>query len=143
MTGRKLKCLLLKTNQQSNMEPDKVEEVTESFARLAVASASETPMGYNEPMDRVETILGRVRRYRCDLLHSVDLPALEFPDGDKMWFLNRGGDLPSIEEFSGTKRWYLDGKLHRGNGKPTIVRADGTLEWYEHGKFVRKEIRTK
>ena len=62
-------------------------------------------------------------------LHSEnDLPAIQFANGDKVWYKNgeihRDNDLPAIEFANGEKWWCIDGKLWRKNGLPYIVYAD-------------------
>ena len=46
-----------------------------------------------------------------------DLPAIEYADGDKYWYingkLNREDDLPAIEYADGDKYWYINEQLHR------------------------------
>jgi hypothetical protein len=65
-------------------------------------------------------------------LHRVDGPAVERPDGSRIWY--RNGELhriggPSIEKSDGTRVWYLDGQRHRTDG-PAVKRLDGTRQWY-------------
>ena len=46
-----------------------------------------------------------------------DLPAIEYPDGSKVWYkygkLHRENDLPAIEYASGTKKWFTNGVLNK------------------------------
>ena len=75
-----------------------------------------------------------------ELHRENDLPAIEYADGSKFWYLN--GKLtekmiPAIEHADGTKFWYLNGKRHRENG-PAVEYADGSKEWYLNGKRHRE-----
>ena len=72
------------------------------------------------------------------LLHRKnDLPAVEYANGTKEWYLNgklhRENDKPAIEYSNGTKYWYLNGKLHRENDLPTIECINGHKEWWLNG----------
>lgn len=72
------------------------------------------------------------RRYYLDgVLHREDGPAIEYVDGDTMWFfygdLHREGG-PAIEYANGTKQWWLYGELHREDG-PAIELVGGKVEW--------------
>lgn len=73
--------------------------------------------------------------------HREDGPALESPNGTKMWY--RDGKLhredgPAYEDAEGTKEWCQYGKTHREDG-PAYERADGTKEWYRDGKRHRAD----
>ena len=64
-------------------------------------------------------------------------------DGTKRWYndkgkLHRENDLPAIEWTDGSKEWWLNGKLHRENDLPAIEYSDGTKFWYLNGKFHRE-----
>jgi len=56
--------------------------------------------------------------YKGYLLHREGMPAIEYDDKTKMWFLN--------------------GKRHRING-PAIEWNNGAKEWWLNGKWCRKE----
>ena len=48
-------------------------------------------------------------------LHRVDGPAVEWANGDKLWYLNdklHREDGPAIERADGYKAWYLNGKYY-------------------------------
>jgi hypothetical protein len=48
-----------------------------------------------------------------DQLHRADGPAIEYANGDKMWYLNgrrHREDGPAIERADGNKIWYLNGQ---------------------------------
>jgi hypothetical protein len=64
--------------------------------------------------------------------HRENGPALEYPGGDKFWYLNgklHREDGPAVEYTNGDKYWYLNGKLHREDG-PAIEYAYGRKVWY-------------
>ena len=74
------------------------------------------------------------------LLHRKnDLPAIEYANGDKVWYLNdkrhRENDKPAIENANGDKFWFLNGKIHRENG-PASEFFDGKRAWYWHGEYI-------
>lgn len=52
--------------------------------------------------------------------------------------LHRDNDLPAIEYENGDKLWYIDGELHRENDKPAAVFKNGVCKWYKHGKLHRE-----
>ena len=72
-----------------------------------------------------------------------DLPAIEYADGFKEWWLNglrhRDNDKPAIERSNGTKKWYLNNKYHRENGFPAIIEANGAKAWYLNDKLHREK----
>ena len=54
---------------------------------------------------------GDKRWYLNGKLHRTDGPAVERPEGTKVWYLNdKYVDGPAIEYANGTKEWYLDDK---------------------------------
>ena len=68
-------------------------------------------------------------------LHREDGPAVENPDGSRMWMRNgqeHREDGPAIETPQ-RKEWRRHGKLHRDDG-PAIEFADGKSEWWRHGR---------
>ena len=83
--------------------------------------------------DTIEKFDDRTEYKRDGELHrDNDLPAIEFANGTKVWYLNdklHRSDGPAIERADGTKFWYLNGQLHRTDG-PAIERAAGSKEWY-------------
>ena len=75
------------------------------------------------------------------ILHREDGPALEYPNGDKEWYLNdkrHREDGPAIEWSNGAKEWRLNDKLHREDG-PAIEYADDSKEWYLNGELHRED----
>jgi hypothetical protein len=73
--------------------------------------------------------------------HREDGPAVEYPDGDKSWYINgkrHREDGPAAEYANVGKFWYVDGKLHREDG-PAIEFAGGHKEWYVDGKLHRED----
>ena len=82
-----------------------------------------------------------VKRWRntAGELHRTDGPALECPNGDKVWYQH--GELhrvdgPAIERADGGTDWYQHGDLHRTDG-PAIEHLDGGKVWYQHGEIHR------
>ena len=74
-------------------------------------------------------------------LHREDGPAVEYVDGDKVWYLNgqlHREDGPAIEHADGYKVWYLNDKRHREDG-PAIEHADGYKEWWLNNKRHRED----
>jgi hypothetical protein len=75
------------------------------------------------------------------VLHRTDGPAIEWPNGDKEWFVDgklHRIDGPAIECADGCKEWFVDGKLHRIDG-PAIECADGYKAWYVDDKRHRSD----
>ena len=73
--------------------------------------------------------------------HREDGPAVEYVDGDKVWYLNGKShreDGPAVEYVDGYKAWHLNGKLHREDG-PAIEYADGFKRWYLNDKEITEE----
>jgi hypothetical protein len=67
--------------------------------------------------------------------HREDGPAVEYPDGDKSWYINgklHREDGPAIEYADGGKEWYSNGKRHREDG-PAVELADGCKAWFIDG----------
>ena len=74
-------------------------------------------------------------------LHRENGPAVEYPNGDKYWYLNNNvhrEDGPAIEYAYGDKQWYLNGKPHREDG-PAFEYFDGHKAWYINGKKLTEE----
>jgi hypothetical protein len=65
-----------------------------------------------------------------------DLPAIEFINGDKYWYVNgihhRDNGLPAAEKTYG-KFWLEYGKLHRLSGLLAIEYVTGDARWYIYG----------
>lgn len=78
---------------------------------------------------------GKFYRNHKDELHREGGPAVEWPDGTQIWYLNgkvHREDGPAIERPSGMKEWWVNGELHREGG-PAIEWADGNVSWYLNG----------
>jgi len=91
----------------------------------------------------VEFPSGEKRWYKNGKIHREnDKPTVIYPDGKKEWWkegkLHRENDLPAIEYSNGTKYWYKNGKIHRENDKPAVIYLDGTKEWWKEGKIHRE-----
>ena len=75
-------------------------------------------------------------------LHREDGPAVEFADGDKLWYKNgqlHREDGPAIEEaIGGTRGWYQSGEYYRRDG-PSIERAREYKSWYINGKQLTEQ----
>ena len=56
--------------------------------------------------------------------------------------LHRENDLPAIEYYDGAKLWYVNDKLHRENG-PAIEYPDGSKSWWLNGKEISEEEHKK
>ena len=86
---------------------------------------------------------GQKEWYRNGLLHrDGGQPAVELSHGTKLWYqndeLHRDGDLPAIEYVNGTKKWYRNGQPHRDGNQPAVEWSDGTKEWWVNGWFLRR-----
>ena len=47
----------------------------------------------------------------CTIYHREDGPAIEYTNGDKLWYVNGSlhrEDGPAYEFYDGTKEWYLN-----------------------------------
>ena len=65
------------------------------------------------------------------LHHREDGPAVEYPNGNKQWYLNgklHREDGPAIDYGNANKQWYLNGKLHREDG-PALEYPNGIKYW--------------
>ena len=70
--------------------------------------------------------------------HREDGPAIEFPNGHKVWYINgecHREDGPAVEYINGDKEWFVHGKFHRKNG-PAVDYANGYKRWYYHGQKI-------
>ena len=87
---------------------------------------------------------GTTRWYKdakMSILHRVGGPAVEWPNGDKSWWLNGNihrTDGPAAEYADGSKVWYLNGHRHRTDG-PAVEWADGYKEWWLNGEHLTQE----
>ncbi len=79
---------------------------------------------------------GVVRRYHNGLLHAVDQPAVEYPDGTQAWMqhdkFHRIAAPAYIAGDGSYRSWHENGQNHREDG-PAVERADGVDEWWLRG----------
>lgn len=69
------------------------------------------------------------------ILHREDGPAIEYHNGDKIWYLNgvrHREDGPAIEFVIRYKEWRKHDKLHREDG-PAREYPNGNKEWWFNG----------
>lgn len=72
------------------------------------------------------------------ILHRTDGPAVEYPNGDKYWYVDgvrHRDDGPAVEYADGTKHWYKDGLMHREGGP--AIQQHGTNAWFRKGVYHR------
>jgi len=74
-------------------------------------------------------------RERTDTFHREDGPAIEYSNGNKLWYI--GGQLhredgPAILYPDGSTEWFFKGELHREDG-PAVELSCGVSEWYKDG----------
>lgn len=70
--------------------------------------------------------------------HRVHGPAIERPDGYRVWFQNgrlHRLDGPAVEYSNGTRIWYHKGQRHRIDG-PAIECPNGYRAWYINGEHL-------
>ena len=75
--------------------------------------------------------------YQNGLRHRLDGPAFEGARGIRSWFVNgllHRLDGPAFEGTNGDRSWYQNDLLHRLDG-PAIEWTDGTREWYVNGEW--------
>ena len=80
-------------------------------------------------------------RNSIGLLHRLDGPAVERPNGDKEWMQNgllHRLDGPAIERAKGTQIWYKFGKPHRDDG-PASISPEGYTEYWIDGERLTPE----
>jgi hypothetical protein len=79
-------------------------------------------------------------------LHREDVPAIEYVNGTKCWYLDGNRhreDGPAIEYADGGRCWCRNGNRHRING-PAIEWSDGSEEyWIEGVKYTEAEYKMK
>lgn len=95
---------------------------------------------------------GRYHNIKKDPITGLTLPAIEYSNGDKMWYLHgklhrddkdpvTGLTLPAVEYGDGGKMWYLKGERHNRDRDPDTgltlpaVDVDGELVWFKHGVY--------
>ena len=89
----------------------------------------------------VDKLGTRIYRNSHDQIHRRLGPAIEYPDGTRMWYLDGQRHRttgPAIEYTNGDKAWFLDGLRHRTDG-PAIERADGTRRWCLNGEHLTEK----
>jgi len=94
---------------------------------------------YRVEIDEQKTI--RWYKWETDEHHREDGPALEYANGDKVWFLNgecHREDGPACEGANGTKKWFLNGECHREDG-PACEWSDESKSWYLNGKLLSEK----
>jgi hypothetical protein len=75
------------------------------------------------------------------VLHRVDGPAIEYADGDKIWYIDgqcHREDGPAVENANGNKWWWVNDRRHRIDG-PACEWAIGNREWWVDGEFYTEE----
>ena len=78
--------------------------------------------------------------YEEGFKHRVHGPAVEYPNGNKEWWVNghlHREDGPAIEYADGGEIWYIHGKRHR-EGAPAKI-DDGFEAWYQNGLLHRED----
>ena len=91
----------------------------------------------------VVDILGNTRWYKdakCKVLHRENGPAVEWSNGDKVWYQNgqlHRTDGPAIDRASGHKEWWQNDLCHRTDG-PAVVFEDGDKRWCINGEELTK-----
>lgn len=78
---------------------------------------------------------------RDGLFHRVRGPAIEYPTGEKFWYLHgkqHRENGPAAEFSTGEKHWYLHGLLHREDG-PAVEIPNEVKEYYSHGRLHRED----
>ena len=68
-------------------------------------------------------------------LHRTDGPALIYPDGDQLWYINgklHRTDGPAAISADGHNAWYINDELHRTDG-PAMVTSTGLVAYYIYG----------
>ncbi len=75
------------------------------------------------------------------IYHREDGPAIEWVDGEKMWFKNNRlhrEDGPAIEDADGNMEWLIEGQYHRTDG-PAYVQANGYTMYFVDGVTHRED----
>jgi len=70
--------------------------------------------------------------------HRLDGPALEYPDGTKVWYQNdklHREDGPAVEYADGGRTWYVNDEIHRLDG-PAVEWGNGDKWWWVHSNFI-------
>ena len=76
--------------------------------------------------------------YKDGVTHRIDGPAVEMPNGTKMWWVDGKRhrlDGPAVVKSNGRCEWYVDGKRHRLDG-PAVENPDGSEEWYVDDQYI-------
>lgn len=75
------------------------------------------------------------------LFHRLDGPAMEYHNGDKVWYVNgrlHREDGPAREYVHGSKQWWFNDKPHRLDG-PAFEFHNGDKEWWVNGRRISCE----
>ena len=83
----------------------------------------------------------RIYRNSSGQRHRIWGPAVEYPDGTRMWYQNdqpHRTDGPAVECADGYKEWWLNGQRHRTDG-PAVECADGDKFWWLNGEHLTQE----
>jgi uncharacterized protein (UPF0216 family) len=88
-------------------------------------------------MNVIKTVCENWTEYRNEQgqLHREDGPAVELPDGSKVYYQNNllhRNDGPAVELADGTKIYYQNNERHRDNG-PAVIWHNGKVEYWLNG----------
>ena len=76
---------------------------------------------------------------KCTIRHRENGPAIEYSNGDRVWYQNgllHRIDGPAIEGMSRHKEWWQNGQLHRTDG-PAIINRRRDKYWYQYNRLHR------
>jgi len=93
-------------------------------------------MKYTVEVDLSKTI--RWSKEGTNILHREDGPAVEYANGDKLWYQNgelHREDGPAVEYANGYKSWFINGKRHREDG-PAIESPNSYKFWYYQDLYI-------
>ena len=96
----------------------------------------------NKPTYIIDEYGDKIWRNSKGERHRTDGPAVEFANGDKIWYINgkcHRIDGPAIEFANGDKAWYFNGKRHRTDG-PAVEYASGDKEYWYKGERIIEEV---
>lgn len=99
-----------------------------------------------ESVERVNEAGTKEWRNAAGQYHRLDGPAVEYPNGLKVWLIQgklHRKDGPAFEHPNGRKEWWRNGKLHRTDG-PAVETATGNKEyWLNDKKVTEQEVMGK
>jgi hypothetical protein len=89
--------------------------------------------------NEIKTTIAQLRK----IIENLNKPTEILSDGTKIWKnkedeLHRLNDKPAVEYPDGEKEWYINDERHRDNDKPAVERPNGKKEWYINGKFIKR-----